>query len=170
MTTPTATEEGPRARMPIRAATGRDLEQVVDLDARVTGTAKPQYWTEIFARYGGEATRGRFFLVACDGGKEAGEGGGERLAGFILGEVRSWEFGSRPCGWVFAVTVDPDLREQHIGERLFRDICRRFRAIGIDKVRNMVRRDDTLVMAFFRSEGMVAGPYIQLELDLNDLP
>jgi hypothetical protein len=32
----------------------------------------------------------------------------------------------------------------------------------------MVARQNQLHMAFFRSEGMVAGPYIQLEMDLDD--
>ena len=148
-------------------ATSHDLDQVVALDARVTGTAKPEYWRDIFERYGARRPDERIFLVAKPAGGD--DTGADEIFGFIVGEVRGWEFGSEPCGWVFAVTVDPDQREQHIGERLFRDICARFRQVGIGKVRNMVRRDDTLVMSFFRSEGMVAGPYIQLELDLNDL-
>ncbi len=149
----------------ISPAQPEDLAQVADLDARVTGTQKAAYWRDIFERYGARHTDQRFFLVAKPA--DAAEDGA--ILGFIVGEVRGWEFGSDPCGWVFAVTVDPERREQHIGEQLFRDICARFRETGITKVRNMVRRDDTLVMAFFRSEGMVAGPYIQLELDLDDL-
>jgi hypothetical protein len=31
----------------------------------------------------------------------------------------------------------------------------------------MVARDDLLPLRFFRSEGMMAGPYIQLEMDLD---
>ncbi len=145
----------------IRRATEDDLAAVVRLDARVTGQAKPDYWADIFERFGTRRQDKRFFLLADSGGK---------LAGLIAGEVRGWEFGSEPCGWVFAVSVDPERREQHIGEALFREICARFRAAGVSKVRNMVRRDDRLLMSFFRSEGMVAGPYIQLELDLDDAP
>ncbi len=146
----------------IRRATADDLERVVELDARVTGQAKPEYWADIFERFGTRRQQERFFLVATtDDGA---------IAGLIAGEVRGWEFGSEPCGWVFAVSVDPDQREQHIGERLFHEICARFRDVGISKVRNMVRRDNQLLMSFFRSEGMVAGPYIQLELNLDDAP
>ncbi len=159
-------EGGQQDGLVIRRATAADLDQVTRLDARVTGQPKPDYWKDIFERYGNRRTDERFFLIATTEDDRARGG----IAGFIVGEVRGWEFGSEPCGWVFAVTVDPDRREQHIGERLFRDICNRFRRIGISKVRNMVRRDDTLVMSFFRSEGMVAGPYIQLELDLDDMP
>jgi hypothetical protein len=34
-------------------------------------------------------------------------------------------------------------------------------------MRTMVPRQNQLHMAFFRSEGMVAGPYIQLEMELD---
>lgn len=161
----TRSETLPEAQFAIRRATEDDLAHVVALDAHVTGQSKPEYWQDIFERYGARRTHERFFLIATPvaGSEDTG------IAGFIAGEVRGWEFGSEPCGWIFAITVDPDLREQHIGERLFREICNLFRGAGMSKVRNMVRRNDTLVMSFFRSEGMVAGPYIQLELDLNDL-
>ena len=156
-------EQSSDAPLSIRRATDADMASVVDLDARVTGTAKPDYWQDIFERYGTRRLDERFFLVATPAGKN-------RVIGLIVGEVRGWEFGSEPCGWVFALSVDPDRREQRIGERLFREICDQFRAAGVNKVRNMVLRKDTVVMSFFRSEGMVAGPYIQLELDLDDTP
>ncbi len=146
----------------IRRATAQDLAQVVALDLRVTGKTKPEYWADIFERFGTRRQNERFFLIAAPKGAE--------IAGLIAGEVRGWEFGSEPCGWIFAVSVDPNQREQHIGEQLFREICSRFREAGISKIRNMVRREDQLLMSFFRSEGMVAGPYIQLELNLDDAP
>ncbi len=153
-------DETAEKRLKIRRATAKDLAGVVDLDARVTGQAKPEYWADIFERFGARKQDKRFFLVATtrDG-----------IAGLIAGEIRGWEFGSEPCGWIFALSVDPDQREQRVGETLFRDICGRFRQAGVSKVRNMVERNDTLLMSFFRSEGMVAGPYIQLELDLDDM-
>ena len=43
-------------------------------------------------------------------------------------------------------------------------------AAEIRTMRTMVARQNQLHMAFFRSEGMVAGPYIQLEMDIEDEP
>lgn len=148
-------------RMVIRRAGADDLAEVTDLDALVTGQAKPDYWQDIFERYGTRRTHERFFLVA-----EAPARPG--IAGMIVGEVRGWEFGSEPCGWIFVVTVDPNCRERHVGEQLFKAICDAFRRIGISKVRTMVRRQEPLHMSFFRGEGMMAGPYTQLELTLDD--
>ena len=45
---------------------------------------------------------------------------------------------------------------------------RRARAqTGVDTVRTMLARNDELNMAFFRSQGMMGGPFIQLEMPLE---
>jgi len=142
----------------IRDATPADQVVTERLDAEATGLAKPDYWADVFARYVVDPRPNRFFLIAETG---------ERIAGFIVGETRVWEFGSPPCGWVFAVNVAADLREHGIGSRLLEEIAGRFRATGVDTVRTMVSRSDTLNLAFFRAHGMTAGPYIELEKRLD---
>jgi GNAT superfamily N-acetyltransferase len=140
---------------------------VVALDRRVTGLAKARYWQDVFARYGRRGRRRlqeRFFLIAEP---LATTRTAPRLLGFITGEVRAWEFGSRPCGWIFALSVEPDARLQGIGEALFNAISAEFKRAGVAKVRTMVARDNPLPMVFFRGQGMVAGPYIQLEKELG---
>lgn len=143
----------------IRGARSADVPAIAGLDRRITGLAKPDYWADMFARYGKRPNR--FFLVA--------EGRDHGLVGFIIGEVRAWEFGSPPCGWVFALGVDPACRLRKIGSRLFDAICARLAESGVDTLRTMLARDDDLNMAFFRSQGMMGGPFIQLEMPLLDL-
>lgn len=140
----------------IRDANEADMDAVVAIDAGITGVAKPDYWQRAFRRYGGRTDR--WFLVAESGGK---------VAGFILGERRAWEFGSPPCGWIFAIGVDPDLRLQGIGTHLFEAICARMADAGLTTLRTMLARDDALNMAFFRSQGMMGGSFIQLEMPLT---
>ena len=156
-------DQKPTVPLKIERAGYDYLDRVVDLDARITGEPKREYWEDIFERYASRHVEERFLLVA-----EAPEGGDEGILGLIVGEVRGWEFGSKPCGWIFAVSVDPDKRQLGIGEALFRKICDEFRKIGITKVRTMVRRENPLHMAFFRSEGMMAGPYTQFEMSLEE--
>jgi ribosomal protein S18 acetylase RimI-like enzyme len=146
----------------IRRARAADITAIIDLDERVTRLAKPDYWRDIFERYGNRRLDERFFLVAEGDGANA-----TVLLGFIIGEVRAWEFGSEPCGWVFAFSVDPKARQQRIGEKLFEAISEQFRTAGMRTMRTMVARDNQLHLAFFRSEGMMAGRYIQLEMDLD---
>ena len=140
----------------IRRARPGDLAQVMDIDARITGVRKARYWAEIQRRYGGRSPQ-RFFLVAQLG---------KQVQGYIVGEVRDWEFGSPPCGWVFGIGVRPDTRLRGTGTRLLEEICAAFRGRGVDKVRTLLARDNALVLAFFRSQGMMAAPFIALERDL----
>jgi ribosomal protein S18 acetylase RimI-like enzyme len=151
-----------RRRSPprIRQAQAADLTSVIALDQRVTGLAKPEYWREMFDQYGQQRPSNRFFLVAESQDVT-------RVLGFIVGEVRAWEFGSAPCGWVLALSVEPESRLHGIGETLFQSISREFKAAGVSKMRTMVARDNRLHLLFFRGEGMIAGPYIQLEKDLD---
>jgi L-amino acid N-acyltransferase YncA len=141
----------------VRPAQAGDLSAVVKLDAEITGTAKAAYWKERFAWYAGGHEE-RFFLIA--------ERNREPL-GFIVGEVRAWEFGSPPSGWIFAINVKPGARLKGLGSVLFEAICDRFRKAGVHHVRTMLAKDAQLVMSFFRSQGMMAGPFIELEKPLD---
>jgi len=133
------------------------MTEVERIDARITGLAKHDYWRQAFNRYGERADR--WFLVAETE---------DQVTGFIIGEQRAWEFGSPPCGWVFAIGVTPDRRLGGIGGRLFEAIVARMQAAGLKAVRTMLARDDELNMAFFRSQGMMGGAFIQLEIPLPD--
>jgi len=146
------------AEVAIRPARRGDLEAVFAIDARVTGLPKREYWQSLYRRYGAGRDKGRQFLVASAGG---------RVIGFVIGEVRDWEFGSPPCGWVFGIDVDPHARQAGVGTRLLQAICDGFRSAGVDRVRTMLARDNHLVLSFFRSQGMMAGPFIPLEMDLS---
>lgn len=140
----------------IRDACAEDMAQVGEIDAHITGLVKADYWNRAFARYGGRSDR--WFLVAASDG---------RIDGFIVGEHRAWEFGSPSCGWVFAIGVAPDRRLGGIGTRLFEAICAAMRNAGVETIRTMLARDDALNMAFFRSQGMMGGSFIQLEMPLR---
>jgi ribosomal protein S18 acetylase RimI-like enzyme len=142
----------------IRPAEPVDLPAVSALDTRLTGEAKAAYWQTMLERYAG-GPPDRHFLVA--------ETPGGALAGFIVGEVRAWEFGQPAAGWVFAIQVDPKLRLKGTGSALFEALCTRFKAQGVARVRTLVDRKDNLILSFFRAQGMVAGPSLQLDKDLS---
>ncbi|HEX6266171.1 MAG TPA: GNAT family N-acetyltransferase [Burkholderiales bacterium] len=137
----------------IRAARRGDLAQIIEIDALITGLRKPAYWTAVMKRYGG-----RFFLVFHEK---------DLVQGYVVGEIRDWEFGAPPCGWVFGLGVRPQARLAGIGSRLLEALCGRLRASGVDTVRTLLARDNALVLAFFRSQGMMAAPFIPLEKRLD---
>lgn len=144
----------PATVLRVRNLALRDLPDVVRIDAAHSGSEKRDYWASILRDFQG---RHRVALVAETGG---------RVVGHLLGEVRAFEFGSAPCGWIFAVGVDPGHLRQSVAATLFRAACLRFGSAGIHHVRTMVRRDDVPMLSFFRSAGMVGGPFVQLERTL----
>ncbi|MEO8137028.1 MAG: GNAT family N-acetyltransferase, partial [Betaproteobacteria bacterium] len=125
----------------IRRVRSSDLEQIIALDAKVNGVPKRSYWRSLFRRYGLAGQAGKQFLVADAGG---------RMAGFVIGEIRDWEFGSEPCGWVFAIDVQPEFRLAGVGARLLAALSANLRRAGARKLRTMLARDNTLVLSFFR--------------------
>ena len=147
----------------IRAGAPRDLAAVIAIDAQVTGLAKPEFWHDLFDGAGVLRGEQRFFLIA----ESLPEGDGSKIIGFIIGEARAWEFGSPPCGWVFALSVDPGSRLAGVGSGLLNAISECFKGVGVNRIRTMLSRRNHLLMAFFRSHGMMAGPYIQLEKELD---
>jgi ribosomal protein S18 acetylase RimI-like enzyme len=166
---PSTPQEGPEAIHPgvfprahdtlvVRPVRRGDLDQVIAIDATVTGLEKRKYWASVYRRYGAGERNERQFLVALAHG---------RVVGFVIGEVRDWEFGSPPCGWVFAIDVDPQARLGGVGTRLLEAISASFRSAGVRKLRTMLARDNTLILSFFRSQGLMAGPLISLEMDLD---
>jgi GNAT superfamily N-acetyltransferase len=151
------------AAVQVRRVRATDIPHVITLDTRVTKLAKADYWNDVFRRYGKQRRHERFFMVA----ENPADRTDSRLLGFIIGEIRAWEFGSAPCGWVFALSVEPKARLHGIGSALLEAISDEFKKAGVGKMRTMVARDGRLPLLFFRSEGMIAGPYIQLEKDLD---
>lgn len=147
------------AALTVRPVRRGDLDQVIAIDATVTGIEKRKYWASVFKRYGSGLRDEQQFLVAVAAG---------RVVGFVIGEVRDWEFGSPPCGWVFAIDVDPSVRLGGVGTSLLQAISAHFRRAGVRKLRTMLALENTLILSFFRSQGMTAGSLISLEMDLDN--
>lgn len=144
----------------LRALKMSDLPDLVRIDAQHTGKRKPAWWTAAIKRnLAARRGRVRVGIVAEDEGT---------LVGYLLGEARAFEFGSEPCGWIFAVGVDRESAREGIASRLLDEACRRFVAAKLSKLRTMVRRDDVPVLSFFRANGFIGGSFVQLERDLGE--
>lgn len=142
----------------IRNAIPSDLEVVISLDELDTKDEKPAYWSSVFDHYVNRDKKDRLFLVAESNNK---------VVGFIIGEVRAWEFGSPPCGWVFALSVASSAREMGVGRRMFDELSSRLKQSGVSMVRTMVDIDNKLTLSFFRGLGLRTGRYIELEKRLD---
>ena len=160
---PAAATVQTNAAVRIRAIRSGDAAAIASIDAAHTGVLKKRWWREVVARHAGSGRAGgpRVGLVAVEGAKGT-------VVGYAMGRVRSFEFGSEPCGWIVALGVHPRMLRGGVASRLFEEACRRFASQGINLVRTMVRRDDVGVLTFFRNQGFVAGPYVELELSIPE--
>jgi ribosomal protein S18 acetylase RimI-like enzyme len=143
----------------VRELRDGDLDAVVRLDTAHTGEAKPHYWRSVFRDFFNRDHRHPRvgFAAEQDG----------RLVGYLLGEVRAFEFGSEACGWIFSVGVETGHLRRQIASRLLAAAVRTFNETGITRIRTMVLRDNIPVLSFFRSNGFVGGSFVQLELELD---
>lgn len=149
-----------RTAIEVRDLRREHLDEVIRIDALHTSERKPRYWTAVFRDFlDPEKKAGRVGLAAEQDG---------RFIGYSLGEVRAFEFGSEPCGWIFAVGVDPQHARAGVASALLGEACGRFRKAGVTRVRTMVRRNEVDVLSFFRANGFVGGSFVQLEKELEE--
>jgi ribosomal protein S18 acetylase RimI-like enzyme len=149
-----------RPQFSVRDLQAGDLDRVTHIHALHTGQRKPNYWKRIFRDFFGEDPD----VLRVGFAAEDGAG----VIGYLLGEVRAFEFGSEACGWIFAVGVDPNCLRGNVASTLLAAACQRFNDAGITRVRTMVLRNDVPVLSFFRANGFVGGSFVQLELDLGE--
>jgi ribosomal protein S18 acetylase RimI-like enzyme len=127
----------------IRPLEETDIGAIVAIDERIGGAYRPEVWERrigYYVRRDPEAS-----LVAEADGK---------VVGFMLGEVRSGEFGlEEPTGWIEVLGVDPGHRGQAIGRRLADAMLDHFRARGAKSVRTLVDESMDGLARFFDSLG-----------------
>lgn len=137
----------------------RDLPAVARIFEKRAGARPPAGWRDHLRALIANPAAGVALVATAAGAKES--------IGYVAGEVRSWEFGSEPAGWIFALAVDGDWQRHGAGRALLEGAVKRLRETGVRTVRTMVSRDDVAVLRFFRREQFVAGPYTELELELT---
>jgi ribosomal protein S18 acetylase RimI-like enzyme len=149
-----ADEGSARHDVRIADATSSDLAEIIDLDARITGFARAEFWNDLFHRR--DASDTLCVLVAKSAGK---------IVGYALGEIRSWPVRAPACGWLYAIGVDERYRLQRCASTLMAELISRFKQSGVGAIRTVINMDDHLLMSFLRSFGMTAGPFVELEMN-----
>ncbi len=86
------------------------------------------------------------------------------FAGFIVGDVRPWEFGEdREVGWIKTVGVDPVFQGHGVGKALGEALLKHFKEKGIAIVRTLVEWHSGDMIAYFKSIGFDRSDLIPLE-------
>ena len=137
------------ADVTLRPLTELDLEAVTSIDEKISGSYRPDEWENRVAYY--IRRDAELSLVAVQG---------KDVVGFMLGEVRSGEFGlEETAGWIEVMGVDPDVQGQSIGKKLLEGMVKGFKARGAKKVRTLVdSKSQEALVKFFEATGFKATP------------
>lgn len=141
----------------IRPMTVGDMDAIVEIDRRVIGKSRPDYWKKVVP----ENPQYPFSsLVAEFEGK---------VIGFVLGEVSGWEFGvPDTTGWLSIIGVDPDYQHKGVARRLSQEFVKNLKAIGVSIIYTLVNWNDWDLLKFFREMGFTrGGDMINLELKID---
>lgn len=150
-------EEDSLTGLSIRPLTTGDLEAIVEIDRKVLGKTRRDYWKKI------ELPDPRYAL-SCLVAEIDG-----RVIGFIVGEVSGWEFGiPNTMGWITTIGVDPSYQHRGVARRLSEEFIKNLKAIGVTIVYTLVNWNDWDVLKFFHAMGFKrGGEMINLELKID---
>jgi len=141
----------------IRPMTVGDVDAIVEIDRRVIGKSRPDYWKKVVP----ENPQYPFSsLVAEFEGK---------VIGFVVGEVSGWEFGvPDTIGWLSIIGVDPDYQHKGVARRLSQEFVENLKAIGVSVIYTLVNWNDWDLLNFFHEMGFTrGGDMINLELKID---
>jgi ribosomal protein S18 acetylase RimI-like enzyme len=140
----------------IRPLDELDIGSIVKIDERMTGIYRPEVWEQ----------RAGYYLRRDPDASQVAEVDG-KVVGFMLGEIRSGEFGlEEPSGWIERFGIDPDQRGKDLGKQMFAAMSRHFKSRGAGVIRTLVDRKDTGVTGFLGAIGFKPSPLEALEIKL----
>jgi len=114
------------------------------------------YWEGIVANY----------IDRSPAGCLATEINGE-MVGFILGDVRGWEFNIPLSGWIEILGVDPEYQGKGVGRKRADSLFDYFKKNNIQSVHTVINWDDADMVDYFRSLGFSRGNFTHLEKTLD---
>lgn len=145
------------SRVNIRPMTPDDLDAIVQIDLKVIGKSRPDYWKKMIP----ENSKHSFLsLVAEYEGK---------VIGFVLGEVSGWEFGvPDTIGWLSIIGVDPDFQHRGVARKLSQEFIKNLKAINVSVIYTLVNWNDWDLLKFYKEMGFTrGGDMINLELKIE---
>ena len=141
-----------------------NIKDIVRIEKRIEG--KLGIIDEERMEYLEEAAR--FNIESSDSMLSLGAELDGNIVGFIIGEIRIWEFGlGEKTGWIRILGVDPDFQRFGIGRKLGEALLEHFERRGIKRVRTMAEWYTGDLISFFKSLGFNMLNMIPLEKELK---
>ncbi|MFH1350353.1 MAG: GNAT family N-acetyltransferase [Pseudomonadota bacterium] len=138
----------------IRAMTVKDLDRIVEIDTKVLGKSRPDYWEMKLELV--EKRSPMSSLVAELNG---------HVVGFIIGDASGWEYGvPENIGWIDTIGVDPSFQRKGIARMLMTEMVNNLKKVGVTTIYTFANWRDWSLLRFFDAIGFERGDMINLEL------
>jgi len=146
----------------VRAIRPGDVEAIIQLDSLISGEKKAGFWRGMLGVYLAreDEVPSEFSPDLCQVAEAD-----HQVAGFMVGDIQSYQFGIPRCGRIVTVGVHPDFRRRDVGTRLMEAMVEVFRKFRVPLIQCLVRRDDPL-RAFFRASGFHEVELLAMEKEL----
>ncbi len=151
-------EEHLLTRLNLRPLTIDDLDAIVEIDRKILGKSRQEYWRTKIELPNPRYPQSRLG-AELDG----------KIVGFIVGEVSGWEFGvPDTIGWISTIGVDPAYQNKGVARILSEEYIKNLKSIGVSIVYTLVNWNDWDLLKFFRAMGFTrGGDMINLELKIG---
>jgi GNAT superfamily N-acetyltransferase len=139
-----------------RAATGADLDAILDLDHSLTGRTRRRFYQARLAATEHEPMDFVSLVIEAEG----------RIFGFAFAHVLSGEFGgTERVAVVDAIGVRPEARGHALGKQLMDAVERQLLACGVREIQTQAAWTDIDMVRFLASAGFALAPKFVLERD-----
>lgn len=150
---PDVSDRAPEIR--VRALQYTDVELIHEIDRTVTMDSGPRSNVDLWTLIGESTT--------SFGAESSGQ-----LVGFVLADVRPWEFGAREAvGWILALGVHPNFQGRGVGKALGDRVLQEFRRLGVRHVSTLVENEDKALRQYFESIGLRPQSQVVLGMRLD---
>jgi ribosomal protein S18 acetylase RimI-like enzyme len=138
----------------VRAVTSTDLDRVVELDRRLTGQPRADFYRRRLAAQAADPAA--FIAFAATDGAV--------LAGFFFAHVLDGEFGGQaPVVVLDALGVDPDMRGRGVARQLMAKLEAAAGEVGAKEVVTQADWTEHALVRFFGANGFSLAPRLMLE-------
>lgn len=138
----------------IRPMTGKDLQRVMEIDTRILGQSRPEYW-EVKLELVGRKSPATSLVAELDG----------KVVAFVISDASRWEYAvPRNIGWIDAIGVDPDYQRKGIAKMLLTEMVENLKKLGVTRIYTFVNWRDWSLLRFFDAMRFRRGDMMNLEL------
>jgi ribosomal protein S18 acetylase RimI-like enzyme len=146
-------------RINVRLLERGDFNAVVEIDEKVFGQVRPEYYEMKFARALEKKDRLVVSFVAVED---------ERVVGFVMCELSVGEYGIPDTeAFLDTIGINPAHQNKGIGRLLLGELVAHLKKAGVEKIDTLVNWNDWQLVKFLNVNGFKPSSKISLELNLD---